>query len=84
MKEKGCKEDDIISLLDQFTQSIYQIEKAYNELAQPESQIKVKRDIGMSPSPAKSTGKMAEMKLLLMSDLTPFISKLEDVVDTVL
>ena len=38
----------------------------------------------MSPSPAKSTGKVPEIKLLLMSDLTPFINKIEDVVDILL
>ena len=70
-------------MLDQFTQSIYQIEKAYLEFAQPESSIKVKRDIGMSPVPSKSS-KMPENKLLVMSDLTAFISKVEDIVDTVL
>ena len=84
MKQKGCKEEDILSLLDQFASSIYQIEKAFNDLAQPESQIKVKRDIGMSPSPAKSGGKVPELKLLMIGDLTQFINKIEDVVDTVL
>jgi hypothetical protein len=38
----------------------------------------------MSPSPAKSTGKLPEIKLLLMTDLTLFINKIEDIVDTVL
>jgi hypothetical protein len=40
MRSKGCKEEDILSLLEQFSRSIYQIEKAFNELGQPESQIK--------------------------------------------
>ena len=39
-------------------------------------------DIGMSP-PQKSS-KMPEVKLLLMSELTLFINKVEDIVDTVL
>ena len=67
MKQKGCKEDDILSLLDQFSQSIYQIEKAYLELAQPESKIKGKRDIGMSPVPNKSS-KIPENQVLAISD----------------
>jgi hypothetical protein len=82
MKQKGCKEEDIISLMQQFATAIYQIEKAYLDLAQPESQIKVKMDIGVSPG--QKSIKMSENKLLLMTDLTLFINKVEDIVDTVL
>jgi len=39
-------------------------------------------DIGKVETPKNATGKSAERKLLKMSDLTVFVNKVEDVVDT--
>lgn len=83
LKAGGCKDEDILQLMDLFSQQIEPIGEAYTELALPESKItnaSGKKDIGKSP--AKSSGKVPEPYLLRMSDLTVFINKVEDVVDS--
>jgi len=69
--------------MDLFSEKIEEVEKAYMDLAQPESKIASasgKKDIGRSPG--KSAGKASEPFLLRMADLTLFINKVEDIVDS--
>ena len=83
LRASGCADDDILQLMDIFSEKIEPIEKAYMDLAQPESKIASasgKKDIGRSPG--KSAGKEPEPFVLRMADMTLFINKVEDVVDS--
>jgi len=59
MKLKGCKEQDILSLLELFSKNSVSIEQAFSELSKAESEVKKlgtgRMDIGKVQSPQKSS-----------------------------
>ena len=83
LRAGGCEDEDILQLMDLFSEKIEEVAKAFMDLALPKSQVTTstgKRDIGRSPG--RSQGKEVEEQVLRMSDLTQFINKVEDVADS--
>jgi pyocin large subunit-like protein len=82
LRAGGCEDEDILQLMELFSEKAEEVGKVFMELAMPKSQISTtagKRDIGRSP---RSQGKDAEELVLRMSDLTQFINKVEDIADS--
>ena len=63
MKLRGCKDEDIISLLELLAKEAPAIERAFDELAKPEAELAKqetgRKDIGKVGSPQKSKSKLS-------------------------